>query len=182
MEGQVVQVAEGILEGLFAAVPGVRDCCRPGRLDVETLVVRSRFGWRPMTTVVWRVASGSQILEVGAEPDHRPRGRTWARSCCSWRTGPATAPSEPRSWMRPRRRERRPAMWSEPSGALRARWADPVRRCGRRLPPRLIIFGAVDFAAQLAAAAKLAPWRAFVVDPRKRFAHCFATVPRRPSG
>jgi xanthine dehydrogenase accessory factor len=37
-------------------------------------------------------------------------------------------------------------------------------------PPRLIIFGAVDFAAQLAAAAKLAGWRAFVVDPRKRFA------------
>jgi xanthine dehydrogenase accessory factor len=37
-------------------------------------------------------------------------------------------------------------------------------------PPRLIIFGAVDFAAQLAAAAKLAAWRAFVVDPRKRFA------------
>ena len=37
-------------------------------------------------------------------------------------------------------------------------------------PPRLIVFGAVDFAAQLAAAAKLASWRAFVVDPRKRFA------------
>jgi xanthine dehydrogenase accessory factor len=37
-------------------------------------------------------------------------------------------------------------------------------------PPRLIIFGAVDFAAQLAASAKLAGWRAFVVDPRKRFA------------
>ena len=37
-------------------------------------------------------------------------------------------------------------------------------------PPRLIIFGAVDFAAQLAAVAKLAGWRAFVVDPRKRFA------------
>jgi xanthine dehydrogenase accessory factor len=37
-------------------------------------------------------------------------------------------------------------------------------------PPRLIIFGEVDFAAQLAAAARLAGWRAFVVDPRKRFA------------
>ncbi len=37
-------------------------------------------------------------------------------------------------------------------------------------PPRLIIFGAVDFAAQLAAFASLAGWRAFVVDPRKRFA------------
>ncbi len=37
-------------------------------------------------------------------------------------------------------------------------------------PPRLIIFGAVDFAAQLATLAKLAGWRPFVVDPRKRFA------------
>ncbi len=37
-------------------------------------------------------------------------------------------------------------------------------------PPRLIIVGAVDFAAQLATAAKLAGWRAFVVDPRVRFA------------
>lgn len=37
-------------------------------------------------------------------------------------------------------------------------------------PPRLVIVGAVDFAAQLAAVARLAGWRAFVVDPRGRFA------------
>jgi xanthine dehydrogenase accessory factor len=37
-------------------------------------------------------------------------------------------------------------------------------------PPRLVIVGAVDFAAQLAAVAKLAGWRPFVVDPRTRFA------------
>jgi len=37
-------------------------------------------------------------------------------------------------------------------------------------PPRLIIFGAVDFAAQLSAFAALAEWRAFVIDPRSRFA------------
>ncbi|MDP9187684.1 MAG: XdhC family protein [Actinomycetota bacterium] len=43
-------------------------------------------------------------------------------------------------------------------------------------PPRLIIFGAVDFAAQLATLAKIAGWRPFVVDPRKRF----ATVERFP--
>jgi xanthine dehydrogenase accessory factor len=36
--------------------------------------------------------------------------------------------------------------------------------------PRLIIFGAVDFAAQLAAVAALSGWRAYVVDPRARFA------------
>lgn len=37
-------------------------------------------------------------------------------------------------------------------------------------PPRLIIVGAVDFAAQLSSVAALAGWRAFVVDPRGRFA------------
>ena len=37
-------------------------------------------------------------------------------------------------------------------------------------PPKLIIVGAVDFAAQLAAVAELAGWRPFVVDPRLRFA------------
>lgn len=37
-------------------------------------------------------------------------------------------------------------------------------------PPRLVIVGAVDFAAQLSAIAALAGWRAFVVDPRTRFA------------
>jgi xanthine dehydrogenase accessory factor len=37
-------------------------------------------------------------------------------------------------------------------------------------PPRLVIVGAVDFAAQLAAVASLVGWRAFVIDPRARFA------------
>jgi xanthine dehydrogenase accessory factor len=37
-------------------------------------------------------------------------------------------------------------------------------------PPRLIVVGAVDFAAQLSAVANLAGWRAFVIDPRARFA------------
>jgi xanthine dehydrogenase accessory factor len=36
--------------------------------------------------------------------------------------------------------------------------------------PRLVIVGAVDFAAQLSEVARLADWRAFVVDPRGRFA------------
>jgi xanthine dehydrogenase accessory factor len=36
--------------------------------------------------------------------------------------------------------------------------------------PRLLIVGAVDFAAQLSAVAALAGWRAFVADPRARFA------------
>jgi xanthine dehydrogenase accessory factor len=37
-------------------------------------------------------------------------------------------------------------------------------------PPRLIIVGAVDFAAQLAEVARMSGWRAFVIDPRARFA------------
>jgi xanthine dehydrogenase accessory factor len=37
-------------------------------------------------------------------------------------------------------------------------------------PPRLIVFGAVDFAAALCRLARAAGWRAFVVDPRTRFA------------
>jgi xanthine dehydrogenase accessory factor len=37
-------------------------------------------------------------------------------------------------------------------------------------PPRLVVFGAVDFAAALCRVAKAAGWRAFVVDPRSRFA------------
>jgi xanthine dehydrogenase accessory factor len=61
------------------------------------------------------------------------------------------------------------AMWSERSELHehdgRSLFVDAVAP-----PPRLIIFGAVDFAAQLAAAARLAGWRAFVVDPRRRFA------------
>ena len=37
-------------------------------------------------------------------------------------------------------------------------------------PPRLIAFGAVDFAAALCRLARAAGWRPFVVDPRGRFA------------
>lgn len=37
-------------------------------------------------------------------------------------------------------------------------------------PPRLVIFGAVEFAVHLSAYAKIAGWRAYVVDPRARFA------------
>jgi xanthine dehydrogenase accessory factor len=63
----------------------------------------------------------------------------------------------------------REALWSE-DGELR-------EQAGARLfvdvaapPPRLIIVGAVDFAAQLSEVAALAGWRTFVVDPRARFA------------
>lgn len=37
-------------------------------------------------------------------------------------------------------------------------------------PPRLVVFGAVDFAAQLCRLARACGWRPYVVDPRARFA------------
>lgn len=63
----------------------------------------------------------------------------------------------------------REALWSERGG---------LHQIGERTvfvdvsapPPRLVIVGAVDFAAQLAEIAALSGWRAFVVDPRARFA------------
>ena len=46
-------------------------------------------------------------------------------------------------------------------------------------PPRLIVFGAVDFAAALCRLARAAGWRPFVVDPRARFAQPRALPGRR---
>jgi xanthine dehydrogenase accessory factor len=37
-------------------------------------------------------------------------------------------------------------------------------------PPRLLIFGAIDFAGALSRVARIAGWRPFVIDPRSRFA------------
>jgi xanthine dehydrogenase accessory factor len=37
-------------------------------------------------------------------------------------------------------------------------------------PPRIVIFGAVDFAAALCRTARVSGWRPYVVDPRSRFA------------
>ena len=55
-------------------------------------------------------------------------------------------------------------------------WAERSERHGELFvdvifpPPRLIVFGAVDFAAALCRLARAAGWRPFVVDPRARFA------------
>jgi xanthine dehydrogenase accessory factor len=55
-------------------------------------------------------------------------------------------------------------------------WAERAERHGELFvdvtfpPPRLIVFGAVDFAAALCRMARTTGWRAFVVDPRARFA------------
>jgi xanthine dehydrogenase accessory factor len=55
-------------------------------------------------------------------------------------------------------------------------WAERSERRGELFvdvtfpPPRLIVFGAVDFAAALCRMARAVGWRPFVVDPRARFA------------
>jgi xanthine dehydrogenase accessory factor len=55
-------------------------------------------------------------------------------------------------------------------------WAERSERRGDLFidvtfpPPRLIVFGAVDFAAALCKMARATGWRSFVVDPRARFA------------
>jgi xanthine dehydrogenase accessory factor len=55
-------------------------------------------------------------------------------------------------------------------------WAERSERHGDLFvdvtfpPPRLIVFGAVDFAAALCRLANATGWRSFVVDPRARFA------------
>jgi xanthine dehydrogenase accessory factor len=55
-------------------------------------------------------------------------------------------------------------------------WAERSERRGDLFvdvtfpPPRLFVFGAVDFAAALCKMAKVTGWRPFVVDPRARFA------------
>jgi xanthine dehydrogenase accessory factor len=63
----------------------------------------------------------------------------------------------------------RETLWSERSGlavhAGNKLFVDVVAP-----PPRLIVVGAVDFAAQLCEVAKMAGWRPFVIDPRARFA------------
>jgi xanthine dehydrogenase accessory factor len=56
-------------------------------------------------------------------------------------------------------------------------WAERSERRGDLFvdvvfpPPRLIVFGAVDFAVALCRTAAATGWRAFVVDPRARFAY-----------
>jgi xanthine dehydrogenase accessory factor len=56
-------------------------------------------------------------------------------------------------------------MWAERSELRGDLFVDVVAP-----PPRLIVFGAVDFAAALCRMARGAGWRPYVVDPRGRFA------------
>jgi xanthine dehydrogenase accessory factor len=170
VEGQVVQVAEGILRGgapqlleygiadedawnvglpcggeITIWVETYDDGGLPGRF--RELGLRGERG--ALTTVLGGEGVGAKLL-------HRVDGTREGSLGDDELDEVAAARAEA-------------AMWSEESELYehdgRTLFVDVVAP-----PPRLIIFGAVDFAAQLAAAAKLVGWRAFVVDPRKRFA------------
>jgi xanthine dehydrogenase accessory factor len=170
VEGQVVQVAEGILRGDAPQLLeyGIADedawdvglpCGGEISIWVETYDdagLQGRFrklGLRgeraALTTVLEGEKAGAKLL---LREDGTLEG---SLGDAELNEGAATRAAA--------------AMWSEDSELYeqggRTLFVDVVAP-----PPRLIIFGAVDFAAQLAAAAKLVGWRAFVVDPRKRFA------------
>ena len=60
-------------------------------------------------------------------------------------------------------------MWAERSEAIEH--GDALLFVDVVFPaPRLVIFGAIDFAAQLCTIARTSGWRPYVVDPRTRFA------------
>jgi xanthine dehydrogenase accessory factor len=170
VEGQVVQVAEGILQGGAPRLLeyGIADedawdvglpCGGEISIWVETYDdggLQGRFrelglrgGRGALTTVLEGENVGAKLLLL----EEGTRKGSLGDPALD-----ATAADRAAS-----------AMWSERSELYeeggQTLFVDVVAP-----PPRLIIFGAVDFAAQLAAAAKLADWRAFVVDPRKRFA------------
>lgn len=63
----------------------------------------------------------------------------------------------------------RDALWTE-RGGLHAHAGATLFVDVAAPPSRLLVVGAVDFAAQLSAVAALAGWRVFVADPRSRFA------------
>ncbi len=63
----------------------------------------------------------------------------------------------------------RHALWSERNELHEVRGAKVFIDVAAP-PPRLVIVGAVDFAAQLAEVARMSGWRPFVIDPRARFA------------
>ncbi len=171
VEGQVVQVAEGILNGDEPQLLeyGIADedawnvglpCGGEISIWVETYEddgLQGRFrelglrgGRGALTTVLEGPGNvGAKLLLLEDGTQEGSLGDPELDAAAAVRAGSA--------------------MWSERSELYEHR--------GRTLfvdvvapPPRLIIFGAVDFAAQLAAAAKLSGWRAFVVDPRTRFA------------
>jgi xanthine dehydrogenase accessory factor len=83
-------------------------------------------------------------------------------------------------WRRQSSRSPRELMWSERSE--RRELGQVTLFVDVTFPaPRLIAFGAVDFAGALCRIARATGWRPYVVDPRERFAPA-RPLPRRRAG
>jgi xanthine dehydrogenase accessory factor len=171
VEGAVVEVAEGILGGAQSRLLhyGIADsdawdvglpCGGEISIWVEPYEqdgLQSRFseysasGTRSalVTAVEGTARLGAKLLMT---PDREPEGTLGDAQLDATAVEVATE-----------------AMWTERSELHRH--GDATLFIDISAPrPRLIIVGAVDFAAQLSEVAALADWRAFVVDPRGRFA------------
>jgi xanthine dehydrogenase accessory factor len=182
VEGAVVEVAEGLLGGATAQLLnyGVADelawsvglpCggeisvwvepCAPDSRQAEFLEL-ARQNQRAVRVTTLPVLAGT----AGAEPAPAPGRSLLIRADASARGTLGSGELDALAIARGSA-----ALWSGTSELVLL--PDGVNRLFVEVSaprPRLIIIGAVDFAAPLASAAKLAGWRAFVVDPRARFA------------
>ena len=172
VEGAVVVVAEGVIAG---DDPQLLDF---GIADEEAWDVGLPCGgeiWVWVEQLRDRRAAGAvrraRARRRPRRAGHRAR-RPGRRSEAARDRGRQRERNARRGGARPGgRRARAEALWSELPGRHEhegvALFVDVVAP-----PPRLLIFGAVDFATQLAALARLSGWRPFVIDPRSRFATC----------
>ena len=115
----------------------------------------------------------SHATEGAPRSSPRSRARTPASACSSTSTVRPTARSAIPSSTPRAKGHVEDLIWTEQSEVRGDLFVDVCAP-----PPRLVIFGAVEFAVHLSAYAKIADWRAYVVDPRARFATQRA-LPRR---
>ena len=171
VEGAVVEIAEEVLNG---AEPRL---AQYGIADEEAWDVGLPCGGE---ISIWVEDYGSESLQASFTESARAGGRAAIVTALGGapRVGAkllAGVGEEPRGTLGDPELDKaaltlaQEAVWSEQRGLH--------ERAGALLfvdvaapPPRLVIVGAVDFAAHLSALAKLSGWRAFVVDPRSRFA------------
>ena len=170
VEGAVIQVAEEVMAGGAPQLLELRHRRRGGVGRRAAVRRRDRRLGRALRAVTELTPQG-RFAEIAREDGrgarrHDPRGAR-GRGQDAGRA----------------RRHAAAARWARPSSTTRPR-ATPTSSCGPSAPssaatlfvdvtfpaPRLIIFGAIDFAAQLCTLARTSGWRPYVVDPRGFFA------------
>ena len=140
---------------------------------------RSTSGWSATSRERRRDASPrSRATTVAARSSPRSRAATSARKLLvlpdGTRRGHARSPELDDEARAPRRR-------AHVGRALRARGGEPLFVDVTFPPPRLIIFGAIDFAAQLCTLARTSGWRPVRVRPARRSSRA-RPLPRRRGG